>query len=1232
MRVTIDLMKKSTQIIDLSNVINPRVGDDDLLLPLHIIYGDNQTDMRGKDVEFLSNDPNKKNIYIAGTCNTNTPGDNLYTGDLTFRFPAGTFKADGTYDPDKTMFRIVDKETQKVISSVNVKITVMKSNIEFDFDPDNSSYDSRLETMLHDFHDKGQTMLDEIKDLKNQANSNVSGDTAATANAAKKQADQNAGDISDLKGEVAGARGRFANMAGREDAQDAAINQKESIVNANANYTALQQKDAQQDTIIANKAGKFELEAKLAQMDIHPETFANLDALNAKYPNGSSNFCITIDNMHKYVWLNGGWQDEGLFAFNDLAPDEKRELYIKSSENMLVNPDLKNNAYGWSHTGVWEADKHQTKGNSSAYGCYQTTKPENASLFYQDGIPVQGLQTVSAGIEVLTTNASVASLQVLFRDESNTVITGTDQSVTIPANTSNGYQLVSIKNIPVPANAVTAALTIANIDTGLVLFRQPRFNSGAMLLPYGSDDIFKEQRQSSDNVLINPDLTRSAFGWVMGAGWEEDPSHAIGNSMAYGCSLATPPVRPSVFAQVGISVARKHVMSAGITVSTNDAPNVGYIQVVFRDSSGTLIDNATKSAAIPDGVDAYIVKIEGIPVPQDAVTADFSISITGSGTVVICRPQINFENNLLPYSLLDLKGITQNPDNVLYNSDLANNAIGWNVDSRWEKDPLHAIGNSMAYGCYLTEKPKDAALFYQEDIPVKKREKVSVGVEVITVEALDATFQVLFCDVNGKIIAGTDRSILLPQNTGNYETIKIENVTVPQNAVTAALTVAMIDQGLVVFARPRFNFGTKLIPYALSELNLDELNTAQHELPFFKFNIERGKVGDDAVTTKFLYQKENQQIEGYAQIAIQGDSSRLYDKKNYKIKTFSDAKCKQKLKLKLMPTWPATNKFSLKANFIDATQSRNLASAKLVAAATAITPIADKTVESHLAKTSNFGQMEGFPIEVWFDDVYNGLYTCNVKKDDKVFGLDENTAGNAAVSILDNVAQPDTQLLMIPNAKLDNVAYADELHDTPDPELVANWTKWLQFLNTATDDDFKANLGNYIDIKSAINLYLFGVMSREYDYCSKSVLYLTWNNGKYFYLIPYDLDSNWGQSADGKIEGNPTNDSWAFSTDNGGQDGKYVSNLNWNKLFERLYKLFMPEIKEQYTYLRSSVWRTDQLLNAYRDFMNQIPQSVYEKDHALWKQIPSQSTNNFEQLHQVIVQRSNQMDRWIKSK
>ena len=1069
MRVTIDLMKKSTQIIDLSNVINPRVGDDDLLLPLHIVYDDNQTDMRGKDVEFLSNDTNKKRIYVAGTCNTNTPGDNLLMGNLTFRFPAGTFKADGTYDPDKTMFRIVDKETKKVISSVNVKITVMKNNIEFDFDPDKSSYDSRLETMLNDFKDKGQAMLDEIKDLNNQAKSNVSGDTATTANQAKQQADANAGDISDMKGEIAGARGRFTNMAGREDAQDAAINQKESIVNANANYALLQQKDAQQDTIIANKAGKFELEAKLAQMDIHPEVFENLAALQAKYPNGAPGMMITADTEHKYVYLNNQWEDKGQFVFNDLNPKDKELLYKRSSNNILTNPDLIDDAEGWTITSGWVEDPTHSIGKSMAYGCLLTEDPKEEISIYQKGIPVKGKQKLSMGVQVISDNSGTAKMQVIFRDESDSIIENT---------------------------------------------------------------------------------------------------------------------------------------SAGIIFSTIEKRGLQK-------------------------------KLENIKIPDNAVTAAFTISTSSKGLVIICRPQINFGEKLIPYSILEINNKRIDVDNVLANPDLINDAEGWAITSGWVEDPTHSIGKSMAYGCTRDENSTEETSIYQKDISVINRTVLSAAVEVITTSNdCHAGLQILFRNSQGEILADDIHSLDFPHTLNGFEKFKLENIKIPDNAVTAAFTVTFTGTGVVIICRPQIVFNEKIIPYSLSEITTEQQNKANSVLPQFNIGISGRGIGDKWVKSSFSFQRNGQEIKGFVQIAIQGDSSRNHDKKNYKIKVFSDEDCKQKLKLRLMPSWPKTNKFNLKANFIDATQSRNLASAKLVAAATAVTPIADPTVESNLAKTSNFGQMEGFPIEVWLNGVYNGLYTCNTKKDDVVLGLDANEEGNAAISVLDNVAAPSSQLLKDPTAKLDNVAYADELHDTPDPELVANWSKWLDFLNNSSDEDFKNKLPSYIDVKSAINVYLFGILSREYDYNTKSVLYLTWNNGKYFYLVPYDLDSNWGQSATGMIEGNPADDTnWGFATENSTKvDGKFVSNANWNKLFERLYKLFMPEIKEQYTYLRSNVWRTDQLLNAYRDFMNQIPEEAYEKDRALWKQIPSQDTNNYEQLHQVIVQRSNQMDRWIKSK
>lgn len=971
----------------------------------------------------------------------------------------------------------------------------------------------------------------------------------------------------------------------------------------------------------------------LAGMDLHPETFATQAALQAKYPTGAEGLKVTADTMHKWLYINGVWTDEGAYTFNDLSPKEKAVMYSQSSDNVLINPDLQNSAYGWNKTSDWDMDPAHAIGNSMAYG---VNLSDNTSSLSQENINVKGQHFASAGIQVLTVGVTAGiHVQLLFKDANGNIIDDAIYNMPIPSDTANSFKLVSVEDVVVPKLAVTAAVTVAGKGKGLLIICRPQLNCTSKLVPYSTLEIDQIKDQGSDNILINADLKRDAYGWKMSGPWQADQSHAIGNSMAYGLNLTENQNSAYTFYQENINVKGRLLASAGVHVLTVNMPGAQF-QLLFKDKNGTIIDGSVYNVALPNDTDNrfHIVKIEGVKVPNNAATAALTVSAKNKGLLIICRPQLNCQATLVPYSTQEIDEVAQtyrqSSDNSLVNPDLKHYADGWGFNGPWQTDPVHAIGNSVAYGLYLTDKPSSECSFYQENINVEKRAVVSTGIRVLTVNATGASFQLLFKDKNNQIITTDVYNQSLPSDTANaFQMVSFVNVKVPANAKTAAITVGTSNTGLIIICRPQLNFSDHLIPYSFSDV---ETGKVSHILPYFDFKADVSSIKDDWVKTSFVYTDNDRKINGYAQIAIQGDSSKLYPKKNYKIKTFSDADCKNKLKLRLKPSWSATNKFNLKANWIDATQSRNLASAKLIADATAITPFADKEVENHLAKTSNFGQMEGFPIEVYLNGVYSGLYTCNTKKDDKVLGLDADVAGNAAIAVLDNVAQSDTQLLNIPTAKLDNIAYDDELHDTPDPELVANWSKWLEFLNNSSDEDFKNKLSSYLDIKSAINLYLFGVMSREYDYNTKSILYLTWNNGKYFYLIPYDLDSNWGQSADGKIEGNPTNDSWAFSTDNGGQDGKYVSNLNWNKLFERLYKLFMPEIKEQYEYLRSNVWRTDQLLNAYRDFMNQIPEAAYEKDHKLWTQIPSLKTNDYEQLHQVIVQRSNQMDRWIKSK
>ena len=609
-----------------------------------------------------------------------------------------------------------------------------------------------------------------------------------------------------------------------------------------------------------------------------------------------------------------------------------------------------------------------------------------------------------------------------------------------------------------------------------------------------------------------------------------------------------------------------------------------------------------------------------------------------TGVLNICQPQVNFEPFLYPYSIKEVQEqLSYNQGNALVNPDMKNGAYGWNVTSPWIANTDNNIDNSQSYGIWVKETSPNGVDYeiFQDPIPVYKHKVLSAGVKVMTngndQEAAD--IQILFRDANHNIINDAIYKKSIPANIPEWRTIKLENISIPDNAVSAAFTIAMQSTGVLNICQPQVNFEPFLYPYSFADVQ-DSVTEMQekdsHKLPYFTFNADSAQVNDKWTTATFTYNDWLRVIKGYAQIAIQGDSSRGYPKKNYKIKLFSDSDCKQKLKVKMKANWASLANFNLKANWIDATQSRNLVGAKLMADATAVTPFQDAKVAENLSKSQAYGQMEGFPVEIWFGTDYHGLYSCNTKKVDSSFGMDKDTEGTAVISVLDNVKSPSSQILRIPTAKLDNVAYADELHDTPDPDLVTNWSAWLDFVNNSSDTDFKAKLSNYIDINSAINLYLFGVMSREYDYESKSVLYLTWNNGKSYYLVAYDMDSNWGQNVSGTIEGNPQDDKWGFSTETEShKDGSFVNNAGMNKLFERMFQLFKPEIKAQYLKLRNSVWRTDQIIKSYKDYLEEIPEALLEKDQAKWPQIPSIKNNNFEQLHQIISQRCNQMDKWI---
>ena len=448
------------------------------------------------------------------------------------------------------------------------------------------------------------------------------------------------------------------------------------------------------------------------------------------------------------------------------------------------------------------------------------------------------------------------------------------------------------------------------------------------------------------------------------------------------------------------------------------------------------------------------------------------------------------------------------------------------------------------------------------------------------------------------------------QNTKSFVKQQFNHIKVPNE--TDHITVGFSINGS----------GTAHVAdFRVTDKPLPDDNETLIGLPQLFIDAENTTIASNWATAPFKFQDENRVINGYIQYAIQGNTSQRYEKKNLKIKLFQDENCKNKLKFKPKADWTANNKFNLKANWIDATQSRNLVNAQMVKKAYENTPIANADVAKALTNTQSMGQMEGFPIELSFNDGYYGLMTFNTKKDGKTFGMDNDNPDHECVT------NQNSENGFKPNQGFNQYTdYWTEIHDNPSETLKTNMTNMINFTNTSSDTDFKAKIGDYIDVYSVINTYLYGLLSEEWDFQNKSQLLLTWNNGKYFFMIPYDLDSTWGLFWDGShIDTDSESAYFDFK-----ENSRYASMNGINNLMARIIKLFKPEIKAQWNKLRNSVWRNDQIANAFKKFINAIPEEAYEREQERWANIPSKDITDFAQIQQSIITRGNAMDSFME--
>ncbi|MBQ8379753.1 MAG: CotH kinase family protein [Clostridia bacterium] len=345
---------------------------------------------------------------------------------------------------------------------------------------------------------------------------------------------------------------------------------------------------------------------------------------------------------------------------------------------------------------------------------------------------------------------------------------------------------------------------------------------------------------------------------------------------------------------------------------------------------------------------------------------------------------------------------------------------------------------------------------------------------------------------------------------------------------------------------------------------------------YFEGDISNMTSKEDKRSIKIKYRSEDKKFDTYAEIKIQGTSSIYYDKKNYTIALYEDEAHESKNKIVMNEEWGAQNKYCLKANWIDKTHSRNIVTARIGATIQEKYGLFDNTPHN--------GTIDGFPIEVYINKEFLGIYTWNIPKDEWLWNMDDENPNHIVIGAGSNGE--------ITAFKEEITEFSDdgwEIEVGPENEETLNkFSRLIDFVKNSTDEEFKEDYELYLDKDAVLNYIAVVTFSEAIDNITKNMMLVTYD-GKVWAPSLYDLDVVWGTDYKGKQ-----------LTDYEELEG----GLCYSLLFDRTLECFPEEAADRYFELRKDILTKEYVMDEFESFKAQIPESSFEKEVERWGEIP----------------------------
>ena len=392
---------------------------------------------------------------------------------------------------------------------------------------------------------------------------------------------------------------------------------------------------------------------------------------------------------------------------------------------------------------------------------------------------------------------------------------------------------------------------------------------------------------------------------------------------------------------------------------------------------------------------------------------------------------------------------------------------------------------------------------------------------------------------------------------------------------------------------------SKAIALANKALNTNLVNCTQYNLPILYLNGNTTGISKDTkVKLNYIYNERK----GTCTLKWQGASSIRYPKKNYTITFDSPFEAKN--------GWGSQKKYCLKANYIDFSHARNVVSAKLWGQMVK----SRDTKNEKLYNLPNGGAIDGFPIMLVINDIYQGLYSFNIPKDKWMFGM-----GTGEKECIVCAEEHSNATLFAET--ITQLGPQFELEYSKDE----NNTQWVidslnTLITTILNNDnanYKEEVGKYMDIDSAIDYYIYTCLISHTDGRAKNFLLHTFDGVKWGFTA-YDMDTVFGNHFDGtayyKADVSPTFSYYVVS-----------------KIMNLIYKYDKERLKARYNKIRQTVFSEDNVSYMFYNYLVNIPKALFDEEVKIWNSLPGTQTNNINQILNNFRLRCELLDNEIKN-